>query len=191
MEVYAGQFSPIVRTTKYINIYKQYLNQDSNINESQVEYNPNITSSTGPSDIFGTLEPGVPLGRSILDIPTYGNLSNPEFQSGVIFVDPGLRLLKALYQERNLLSKVGLDIDPLDEVHVIKDELGNIKGAMASRFSNMGQITKIKYIDVDPDSSNFNKCMCRLFNVDPNSSLVFTENDNIIRNDILPEVIID
>lgn len=183
-----GNFNPLIRATKNINIYKKY--QSNLLQEGEnSDVNPNVMNSTGISDIMGDNLPTVPLGRTLEDIHTYGIMPSPEFQSGVIFIDPNLRLLKALHQERELLSYAGLEIDPNDDIKLIKDENGQLKAALAIKYSNMGQIIKIKYIDVDDNSKHFHGCMCKLLNI--GSPITYYENIEVIKNEISKDLITD
>ena len=56
----------------------------------------------------------VKLGRNPGD--SYGDVPVPEFSSGMILIDPELKLLKAVSKERNLLADAGLKIQADDDV---------------------------------------------------------------------------
>ncbi len=131
---------------------------------------------------------GVKLGRNKED--SYADLPEPEFQSGMILIDPELKLLKAVYAERNLLSKVGLKIGATDDVRVVKDNNGNLKSALSIGYNNMGQVITIRYIDVDKDGCNFQKCIASLAN-QQNSPLKFYEGVIVdLERDTIPSSVI-
>jgi hypothetical protein len=181
-----GNFNPLIRATKNINIYKKY--QSNLLQEGEnSEINPNVMKSSGHSDITGDNTIPCPLGRTPADVHTYGIMPEPEFQSGVIFIDPNLRLLKALHQERELLSYAGLDIDPDDDIKLVKDDNGQLKAALAINYSHMGQIIKIKYIDVDDESKHFHGCMCKLLNI--GSPVKYYEGIEVIKNELSKDLI--
>lgn len=186
----AGSLNPIFRATKFRRIWKEYL---ENLNESSVSIedkykNPNVMASTG-TVIDDSSKTFVKLGRDS-SYSNYGETPTPEHQSGIIFVDPDLKLLKALNHERDSLFLAGLQFCPTDDVKIIKDNSGNIKGAMAISYSNMNQIMSIRYIDVDKDSENFKKSISRLL-TRQTSSLSFSESVELIRDSIRSDLIKD
>lgn len=184
----AGSFNPLVQATKFTRCYKTYQEQ-KHLRESEgEEYNPNVFQSKPPTNSEPT--DGLKLGRDKDD--SYADVPAPDFQSGMILIDPELKLLKAINDERNLLSKVGLKICATDDVRVVKDSNGNLKSAMAIGYSNMGQVIKIRYIDVDKDGANFQKSIASLAK-QQSSPLKFYEGHNIDleRDDIDPAVLVD
>lgn len=152
------------------------------------QYNPNVTTSFGP--LIGDSEDGLDLGgnRKQFDL----SLPKPEFQSGMILVDSGLYLLKALSDEYNILSIAGLEIEPTDDVRVIKNKAGEIVGAITFGTKHVNQIQKIRYIDVDEASSNFKQCMCKLAQQESatNPLRFYSNSADITRNEIPNKFII-
>lgn len=165
MSLRGAQLNPLFRTSQFTRIFKEYKQTTKGAGhlfqeDEDSKLNPNSYSSEGPHQGLSASNP-VKLGRNPDD--SYGDVPEPEFQSGTILIDPELRLLAAMQQERNLLAKAGLKIQPMDDVRVIKDINGNVKGAMAiNRTKNMGQVMSIKYIDVDKDGENFKKALSKL-----------------------------
>lgn len=176
-----GQLNPIIRATKFKRFYKKY-EEEQRIEEGEnSDINPNVFSSKGP--VIGSDNTGTNLGHQSISLPS------PEFQSGMILVDNALRMLSALQDERNLLAKAGLQIGANDDVRVIKDENGNLKGAMSICYAHMGQVIKIHYIDVESDSSNVNKSLAKLY-LQQNSPLKFYKEAEMIKDEIDPNLIV-
>lgn len=196
MDHFGGRLNPVVRATKMTRYHKVYTEeQNSNIaNMPNVECakhkNPNRISSIGPMNPTGNNEEPVPLGRDPGD-QSYGIIPGHKFQSGVIMVDPDLKLLAALQKDRNLLASTGLEFDPTDDVYIMKDPSGMIKGAIAISYSNMGQITTVNYMDVADDSANFTKSIEKFIAQGAGSSLMYAEGAQVIRNDIRKDLLIE
>ena len=197
MEFYAGRFNPLVQATKNKQIYNKYQETKlAKVNGKLVTegedacQNPSVMVTKGPLDATGNNSIATPLGKLPEDAKTYGSMPAPEFQSGMILVDPDLKLLAAVQHERNLLAQAGLQFDPNDDIRVIKDNNGKLKGAIAVSYEHMGQIIKINYMDVDKESENFKKSIVALAS-QPGSSLTFFESLEIpiIRNEIRQDLI--
>lgn len=154
--------------------------QESNDITNEHRYNPNVFTSVGPVS-------GIEGDKSILP--------NTEFQSGMILIGPDIRLMKIIHNERDLLSKAGLKINPTDDIRIIRDSSGRLKGAIAFGTSHINQIKKIRYIDVDDDSQNFKKCMCYLMRNTESSTnpLKFynSEKADVERDEIVKKFVID
>lgn len=136
------------------------------------QYNPNVFNSVGPQL---TAQNDNPSDSVALGFPTEHNHMRlppikPEFQSGMILIGNDLKLIKAIHNDRDLIEKAGLQIDPTDDLRIIYDSNGKIVGAIAFGTKHVNQIKKIRYIDVDPDSNNFNKCMCHIIRNTEHSS---------------------
>lgn len=168
-----GGLSPILTATKHINIYQKYITEGQN---STV--NPNVYNVNQPDQIHSD-DSTPPLGRTSEDIPTYGKFNCQIFKSGMIYVDPNLKLMQALHRERDLLPFAGLLIDPTDDVKIMVDGDNNILGAIAIGYSHLGQIITIKYIDVDEDDANFKMCFHKLQEL--YSPLKYYDSDNFIQ----------
>ncbi len=181
MTILPGMLNQVARTTKFIKFYKDY--RENNVLEEGDNsfYNPNVLSSSNPFNNDNDTN-CIKLGRNS-DCLTYGNIK-PEFQSGMIIIDPDLKLLAAISNERDLLYKAGLHIDPTDDVRIVKTSTGDVKAAIAIGSKRNGQIKYIKYIDIDEDSINFHKAISKLAS-QPNSPLQFYENEvDVQRYDI-------
>lgn len=163
-----------------LNLIHPLLSNKSKENESYVSsemkqtYNPNKFDSTGLLHIG---KPNVNDGHGInIGTPTENGTEHiniplvPEFQSGTILVGKELRLMKAIHNERDMLEKAGLHIDPTDDLRIIMNSNGKVVGAIAFGTKHVNQIKKIRYIDVDRDSINFNKCMCHIIRNTEHSS---------------------
>lgn len=149
------------------------------------EYNPNVYTSVGP--LIGDDYDGEDLGNNAEDCDI--NLPEPEFQSGMILVGSDLKLLKVIHNERDLLSMAGLNINPTDDVRIMRNGSGEIVGAIAFGTKNMGQIKKIRYIDIDPDAIHFKKCLRHIIQTESSKSpLKFYNSDHVdIVRDKIPE----
>ena len=152
------------------------------------EFNPDLVMTSKPSrNKYGLLSNGQ--YEKSVDIKTTKEYTEPspftkntEFISGMMILDGGLRLANAIYSQRRLLANLGLEIDPRSNIKLIYNEFGEIVGAIAYNSSNMGQIKKIRYIDIDPDAVNFKRAMCYLcqhFDNDPNYPLKFYNSSEI------------
>ena len=161
------------------------------------QYNPNVFNSIGPqltaqsdNDSDNSVALGFPTDTGNMRFPPI----KPEFQSGMILVGSDLKLVKAIHNDRDLIEKAGLHIDPTDDLRIIHNSDGKIVGAIAFGTKHVNQIKKIRYIDIDPDSQNFNKCLCHMIrNTDHSSNpLRFYNVDDIEidRDDIDPKYIL-
>lgn len=148
MDFYGGGFNPIVRVSNLQRRFKQYSIEESS--------NPNITNSIGPMMTSEIQKTPIQPGKENISSGEYGYV--PEvFQSGMIIIDPELRLLSALKSEQNLLSKLGFIIGPNDIVKLIKTNRGELKSAMVICLDAFNKVKKITYIDADSNSNNFQK----------------------------------
>ena len=124
------------------------------VNKGQ-QYNPNVTTSFGPS--YPDSDDSLDLGNNRKDHT--GTCPSPEFKSGMIMIDPGLYMLNALYDEYDVLRIIGLNIDPTDDIKVIKNDKGQIVAAIAFGGSVINQKQTIKFFDIDPNSCNVSKAL--------------------------------
>ena len=120
-----------------------------------IQYNPNATVSFGPS--YPDADDSLDLGNNRKDHT--GTCPSPEFKSGMILIDPGLYMLNALYDEYDILRIIGLQIDPTDDIKIIKNDKGQIVAAIAFGGSVINQRQTIRFFDIDPDSSNVSKAI--------------------------------
>ena len=152
------------------------------------EFNPDLVMTSKPSrNKYGLLSNGQ--YEKSVDIKTTKEYTEPspfrkntEFISGMMILDGGLKLADAIYSQRRLLSDSGLQIDPKSNIKLIYNEFGEIVAAIAYNSCHMGQIKKIRYIDIDPDAVNFKRAMCYLcqhFDNDPNHPLKFYNSSEI------------
>ena len=152
------------------------------------EFNPDLIMTSKPSrNKYGLLSNGT--YETSIDIKTTKEYLEPslfrkavEFSSGMMILDGGLKLANAIYSQRRLLANLGLEIDPLSNIKLVYNIDGEIVAAIAYTSSHMGQIKKIRFIDIDPDAINFKKAMCYLcqhFDNDPNYPLKFYNSSEI------------
>lgn len=134
------------------------------------------TSSTEVPDIPNVKydsETGV---LDIIDQNTYGKVL--EKMTSGLYLD-NLVVLNALSYERNLLSKLGLEINPTNKVLIIKDRDGEIKAAMSIKQKYNDRNITIKYIDVDRRASNLKRVLEKM---NDNSDFIrFYENVELTR----------
>lgn len=147
----------------------------------RAKHNPNFDAAVGPTlGKYGADSDGIDLGNNSEKIPLHYNKTTPEFQSGIILNDDGLKILKAIHSEKDQLSKLGLKIDPTDDVRVVRNSSGEIVAAIAFGEKNVNQIKKIKYIDIDKDSQNVCKCLSQLAQTEQSTNpLRFYESEEV------------
>lgn len=162
--------------------------------EMRNNYHPNKFAETGLGSYSSVEKSGIKIGQPTENGNNSIDLPTPEFTSGTILVGNELRLMKSIHNDRDMLEKAGLQIDPTDDLRIITNNNGKIVGAIAFGTKHVNQIKKIRYIDVDPDGANFNKCMCHIIRNTEHSSnpLRFYNADNveIDRDHIKPEYMI-
>ena len=150
------------------------------------QYNPNVIVSR---PMFNKKTIGIDLGQNAKNLKMSNPLENIEFQSGVILIDDDLKLFNSMHYERNLLANLGLQISPTDDIRIIRNKNGEIVAAFAFGESRVNQVKRLRYIDIDSNSSNFKKCMVKLayLDTDTYNPLRFHSIDqiNIERNSIL------
>ena len=187
-----GGLSPLLTATKHVNIYKKYLEQKEDnllIEGEQSKLNPNVMdiSRLDKEHDVDSKADCLPLGRTPQDAEIYGKLNAEIFRSGIIYVDSDLKLMQAMQNEKELFAFAGLKIGPDDDLKLMITKDGRIVGAIAVEYKHMGQVAKLKYIDVDDESCHFKRTFNKL--QDMYSPLKFFDNDAIehyqINKDIL------
>lgn len=140
----------------------------------------------------------------------YGDMGSHKFSSGTVFddrsrktplpsnfgslliaIDDNLKLLSTAQKERNLLSKLGNFISPTDEVLVMKTNTGEVKGAIAISRDATNKIKCIKYVDVDKDSSNFNKSITKLAMKNIGGTVIYHEDVDVVKYPIPSKYVVE
>ena len=173
-----GNYNPIVRTTKCIRKYKSYL-ESRGVDESANVAGGSSATYCGP--ISGGKK--IKLRKNKVVIKPISE------RAYTLLHDPNLVIIESNGQERQLLEKAGLKIDPDDAVHIVKDRTGNIKSAIAVKVDDYGEnVTEVRYIDADPKSKNFKGGISRLATLSNNLS--FESNNIEVHRDEIKEGLI-
>jgi len=201
--------SPIGRASRFTKCYKNYLLEQQTKKVSNIIEESDYHTNVFDLDDNDQLDKSVsyPLGRTDgsavyhKEYPKgYGDIGNDKYKSGVIIdvpripgildIDNNLKLLTALQRERNLLSNIGLDFDPNDEIYTIKDNNGSLLAVMAVSRDKLNKIDKINFVDVDYNAVNFKKALARFLEHNiVGGTACFYDNIDISRYEIRKEVL--
>ena len=173
-----GQFNQVYQISKL----QKIISDNKKLNE-----NANVTGGASATSM-------APIGGStavIKDVPIFKAkklIRKPIVETHVLLDDSNLIITTSYAQERELISKVGLQINEDDDVRIVKTRSGDIKSAMALHYENE-KVHSIRYIDVTEDSIYFKKGIARLATL-PNVLSFKDSTIDIIKDDIADGLII-
>ncbi len=175
-----GQFNQFYQMSKI----RRIINESKKLNE-----NANIEGGSSATDVAPMCGSGVStLSDTVLFKQKKIN-RKPIVETHILLDDSDLLISTSHRQERELLSKVGLNITESDDVRVVKTRSGDIKSAMALQKSKDGKIHTIHYVDVDKDGNHFKKGLSRLSTL-PNEISFKSSNIEVIKDDIVDGLVI-
>lgn len=171
-------YNPIVRTTKCIRKYKNYL-ESRDLDESANVAGGEVATSC------------VPIGGKKVNIRKNKTTKIPVVEKAhTLLHNPNLVIIESNNNERELLKQVGLKIESGDKVHIVKDREGRIKSAMAIKFDDNDIVCEVRYVDTDSDSKCFKDGLARLATL-PNKLALESNNIEVHRDQIREDLIVN